>query len=475
MKNKIDFYLNGKPVSAVVQPETTVLELLRNTFDLKGIKEGCGEGDCGACTVVIGEPVDGQVRYKPVVGCLHPAVQLEGNHLITIEGLGEEKTLHPIQQAVLDAHATQCGFCTPGVILSLLALYLEHENPSPADVGRCLEGNLCRCTGYMYIRKVPDAIKNLHVANKDIRPVYLGETEKLVLAHKHEDILAEAGGQRYFSPVSDESLKTFLAAASGEVRFINGGTDFMVGVKKRHQHHPLTVDLSRVESLKRVSVSKEKIVIGGGVSLAEASRISAKVLPVLSETILKMCSEQVRSIATVAGNIANASPVADTVPVLMALGAQLTIAGAKGERSVPLGEFFLGYKKTDLNAGEWISAITVPLGRYAKVNFEKASKRKELDISAVNSAIALNTENGVIKEAVVACGGVGPTALFMKKTSAYLVGKPFSEETFTQAAEVVAGEATPLSDVRGSAKYRTTMMKNFIIRHYLALSEGERK
>lgn len=476
MKNIINFYLNGVPKAVSVRPDTTVLEMLRNDFGLNGIKEGCGEGDCGACTVTVGELSEGRVRYRPVVGCLHLAARLEGKHLITIEGLAAKNSLHPIQQAVLSTHSTQCGFCTPGVILSLLALYLENPAPGPEDIRRFLEGNLCRCTGYIYMRNIPEEITRISVHSAGIRPSYLDETERLLSAHKAEDVLLADGARRYFSPVSVESLKAFLKDnSSHDIKFINGGTDVMVGVKKRHQVHGLLVDLSRVESLKAITVSGGRLVIGGGVSLSRAAEFSKECLPVLSETISRMCSEQVRSLATVAGNIANASPVADTVPVLMVLGAELKLDGPSGARTVPLKDFFLGYKKLAMKPAEWISAVEVPLGGYSYVNFEKATKRRELDISAVNSALALKMDGGIMTDVRVACGGVGPVTQMMPDTAAFLEGKKFSEDVFEKAAEVAYFEASPISDVRGSAEYRRTMLKNFVIKHCLSLTGSCRK
>jgi len=476
MKNTIDFYLNGVPRSVSVRPDTTVLEMLRNNFGLNGIKEGCGEGDCGACTVVVGELSGGKVRYRPVVGCLHLAARLEGKHLITIEGLADKNTLHPIQQAVLSTHSTQCGFCTPGVILSLLALYLENPAPGPEDIRRFLEGNLCRCTGYIYMRNIPDEITRISVDKAGIRPGYLDAVERLMASRRADDVLLAEGPRRYFSPVSVESLKVFLKENSGsDVKFINGGTDVMVGVKKRHQIHGLLIDLSRIESLKAITASRGFLAIGGGVSLARAAEFSKDCLPPLSDTISRMCSEQVRSLATVAGNIANASPVADTVPLLMVLGAALKLDGPAGERTVPLKDFFQGYKKLAMKPSEWISSIEVPLGGFSFVNFEKATKRRELDISAVNSAIALKMDGGMMTDVRVACGGVGPVTQMMPDTAAFLEGKKFSEDVFEKASEVAYSEASPISDVRGSADYRRTMLKNFVIKHCIAMSGSGRK
>ncbi len=515
MKQTIHFFLNGNLKEVQVKAETTVLELLRNNLELKGIKEGCGEGDCGACTVVIGEVREGGVHYKSVTGCLYLAAKLEGKHLITIEGLAEKGKLHPIQEAILSAHATQCGFCTPGVSLSILALYLERSNPTKGEFRRYLEGNLCRCTGYEAIRKVPEYLKELSICAGDISPGYLQAVEEKQLSYLQEDIFIDDGKNAYYSPVSEENLLEFLRdqkelTAVGNFKYINGGSDIVVGIKKRSQHYRLLVDLSRVDSLQfiaQVSSQKEKespqvnplqanespqvnllqadeasqanllqeneLILGGGVSLSRVIDSTKDSFPEFSDTVQRMCSEQVRSSATVAGNIVNASPVADTVPLLMAVDTILTLQAQTGERKVPIRSFFHGYKQTENKAEEWIKAITIPLGQYNFIHFEKVSKRKEVDISAVNSAIALKIEKGRITKAEVACGGVGPTTLYLPKTSRYLEGKEMKEETFLGAFEVIAAEATPIGDVRGSAEYRKAVMQNLLLKHYLAYQSSQ--
>ncbi|MBB5195596.1 FAD binding domain-containing protein [Anaerocolumna cellulosilytica] len=485
MKKTIRFFLNGNLKEIQVKAETTVLELLRNNLELRGIKEGCGEGDCGACTVVIGEVRQGKVHYKSAAGCLYLAAKLEGKHLITIEGLSEKGKLHPIQEAILGAHATQCGFCTPGVSLSILALYLERESPTREEFRRYLEGNLCRCTGYVSLREVPEYLKDLSVCSKDIRPGYLTETEEKQLHFVQEDIFVDDGIYAYYSPVSEDNLLEFLHSHTeltegNNFRYINGGSDVVVGIKKRKQHHRLLIDLSKISSLQDIIYNSsmkdvpENILVtnvltmGGSVSLSRIIDFTKKIFPVFSEAVEKMCSEQVRSSATLAGNIVNASPVADTVPLLMAVDAKLTLGGPGGERRIPVIDFFHGYKKTKNKTEEWISSISIPLNEYDFIHFEKVSKRKEVDISAVNSAIALKVEQGTITKARIACGGVGATTLYMPKTSKFLEGKEMKEETFLKAFKVIVTEAAPIGDVRGSAEYRKAMMQNLLMKHYLA-------
>lgn len=479
MKKTIRFFLNGTLKEISVNGETTVLELLRSRFRLNGIKEGCGEGDCGACTVVIGEVREGKVHYKSAAGCLYLAAKLEGKHLITIEGLAQKEKLHPIQEAVLNAHATQCGFCTPGVILSILALYLERPNPGKEEFRRYLEGNLCRCTGYAAIRKVPEYLEDLTIDSENIRPSYLDQTEEKQLAFVHEDIFVDDGVNAYYSPVSEENLVAFIKdhgeLVSGKnLRFLNGGSDVVVGIKKRNQHYRLLVDISRVSSLQKISYGEDhQLTIGGGVTLSAIIDTVKPLFPQFSDAVLSMCSEQVRSSATLAGNLVNASPVADTVPLLMAMNAVLTLRGCEGTRCVPVREFYHGYKQTENKSDEWVASISIPLGEYDFIHFEKVSKRKEVDISAVNSAMALKISDGIIKKASIACGGVGPTTLFMPETSHYLEGMSMTEETFLGAYEIIGREAAPIGDVRGSADYRKAVMQNLLMKHYLAYESSQ--
>ena len=248
----------------------------------------------------------------------------------------------------------------------------------------------------------------------------------------------------------------------------------MVGIKKRNQHYRLLVDISRISSLQKISCGEDhQLTIGGGVTLSAIIDTVKPLFPQFSDAVLSMCSEQVRSSATLAGNLVNASPVADTVPLLMAVNAVITLRGCEGTRSISVREFYHGYKQTENKTDEWVASISIPLGEYDFIHFEKVSKRKEVDISAVNSAIALKISDGIIKKASIACGGVGPTTLFMPETSHYLEEKSMTEETFLGAYEIIGREASPIGDVRGSADYRKAVMQNLLMKHYLAYESSQ--
>lgn len=471
MHRSIRLYLNGRPREADVSPNETALELFRDRFGLRGTKEGCGEGDCGGCTVVIGEVRHGAVRYRPVTSCVMLAAQLDGTHVITVEGLAKGDLLHPIQQAILDAHATQCGFCTPGVVMSLFALLLDNPAPTEEDARAALEGNLCRCTGYSAIRKVADELRQIPLPGKGtpIRPDYLEAVEQALLAEQQVSSLSVGGESRsYHAPRTRSEALAILQELGPKATLINGGTDVVVALRKRHAPWHHLVDIGRLEGLQALKVTPEFVEIGGAVRLAEAADGLGKVLPCLSQVIRTMCSEQVRSLGTVAGNIANASPVADTVPLLLVLGAVLCLDGLRGPREVPLEAFFRGYKDTVREAGEWIASIRIPRPQGLFIHFEKVSKRRELDIASVNGAIALALDGSEIRSAKVAFGGVGPTAILAQKTSSFLEGRSWSLKTAEEGAAIAMEEVCPISDVRSSAWYRKTTAGNILIKHFLA-------
>lgn len=468
MRREIDFYLNGKPQRLEVEPHQTVLEIIRGALGLSGTKEGCGEGDCGACTVLVGFPQENRVHYRAITSCLMLACQLDGKHLVTVEGLEQNRELHPIQQAVIDSHATQCGFCTPGVVMSLLGLYLENSAPTEAEMLGALEGNLCRCTGYVAIKSAGESLKLPQITGQ-MRPAYFDAVDQSLLSQNAGMLSVTQSTKGYHCPTTREELVTLLGTLE-DCRFMNGGTDLVVAMKKHGLSVGHLVDLSAISEFKSIQVTDSEVSIGASTKLSEIQALKNE-LPALAEAIGKMASHQVRTLGTLAGNLGNASPVADSAPILLAYDARLVLGSRRGTREIALSEYYQGYKKTALGDKEWIERIVIPR-TISFVNFEKASKRKNVDISTTNGAIGLALEGRSIRQARVAFGGVGPVPVLASQASEYLEGKNYSLEVAQAAAQVALKEVTPIDDVRGSAAYRRALVEGLMIKHYLACAQA---
>lgn len=445
----------------------TALEYVRGRRGLTGTKEGCGEGDCGACTIAVGERKIGRVVYRAVNSCLCPAVRLHGKHVVTIEGLADGATLHPIQKAVLENHATQCGFCTPGVVMSLFCLFSERRKPTDAEIRDALEGNLCRCTGYESILTAAKAVKGPAV------PPHLKKAAALMesLPARPLTVVPGVGDEPfcgYHVPDNPEKLFETLELPGGgdKCRIISGGTDLMVAAKVHGRPFIHAADISWIPGLPHIGEMDGHISIGALTTFAgilESQNVKER-LPALHAAAL-IGSAQVRNVATLAGNIANASPVADGSVALLALGARLVLRSASGARKLPLDEFFLGYKKTALGDREIIETVEVPLG-WTQSSFIKTSKREAVDIASVSSAVAVDIEKGRIRKARISLGGVAPFPVLSEKAAEHLVGKKPSEKAFEEAGRIAMSEVTPISDVRGSAAYRKLLVRNQMLMHW---------
>jgi len=481
----IIFFLNDQEIAYPVEPGQTALDLLRNGLGLTGTKEGCSEGDCGACTVALGSLEKGRLKYRAVASCILPAAKLHGRHVITIEGLAEGEKLHPLQRAVLEEHATQCGFCTPGVIMSLFCLFAGNAKPTAEDLNASLEGNLCRCTGYASIRKAALRVseglaKKLLSCDKDILPPYVKKVEKAMKAGKvgqaaSSDSGRRDGGQSYHAPGTMPELFALLRKfrSCSQYRLISGGTDVMVDRNIKGVFPEQLVDISGITALGGIRLSGKTLSIGANVTLSEAieSPLVARKLPVLARTASQMASAQVRNAATLAGNLANASPIADGGVLMLALGARLKLASPKGSRTVPIGDFYRSYRKTCLGEREVIARIEVPIDGSAS-SFLKSAKRRAVDISTANSAVCLRFSGRRVSAARIALGGVAPVPVLARKAAEFLAGKELDEGVIEKAAELAAAECTPISDVRGGAEYRKVLVRNHVSRHLTALKNS---
>ncbi len=477
----ISFWLNGKLQGLCVPPGMTVLEMLNDKLALSGTKSSCNEGDCGACTVIIGQKKDAIVQYNAVNSCIYPAYRLNGKHLITVEGISAKSALHPIQTALLDEHGTQCGFCTPGFVMSMLGLFLNQKNPSDEEILAALEGNLCRCTGYDSIFKAAKLANDKLKKNEDLLPARLRKVEIQMkeqippVCFDEIDNMEGWETKTCFLPKSLSELWDNIGVCkqTGHCKLIAGGTDLMVQANIQHIHYTHLIDLGNIKELHGIKLEKGEINIGANVTMTQLlkSEIIQKYLPVLIKALNQMASTQIRNSATLAGNIANASPVADGATTLLALEAKVILASKNNERTVKLANFYHGYKKTVLKSDEIIKAFTISIPAETNVfmSFIKSAKRKAVDISGVVSMLVIEYKNGTITKAVLSFGGVAPYPALATKTMAFLSKKKLEDSWFKNAGETAMREFKPISDIRGGEEYRSLLIKNHVIKHLNAL------
>lgn len=465
-RDEIRFLLNDAPVVLrECQAHDTLLDYLRLERRLTGTKEGCAEGDCGACTVLVGRLVEGALVYETVNACIRFVASLDGCHVVTIEHLrGAAGGLHPVQRAMVDAHGSQCGFCTPGIVMSLYALWMHAPEPSDAQIAVALQGNLCRCTGYEPIFKAARAAGALGSPEAD--PLLVERADvTAALEQMHDSKRVEVGGAILPADVADFAQ---VLAEHPDATIIAGATDVGLWVTKMMKPITPAVFTGHLTALRSVTLSDVALRIGAGASYSEAEALIVRAFPHMADYWSRIAGWQVRNMGTVGGNIANGSPIGDTPPVFIALGARLHLRSASGVRELPLEEFFIDYGKQDLRAGEFVEAVELPLAQ-AGVHHAayKVSKRRDEDITAVAAGFAVAVENGVITQARIAFGGMAATPKRARLAEAALEGQPFSEASFEAAANAVADDFAPLSDWRASAKYRSLVAANLFRRFWL--------
>jgi xanthine dehydrogenase small subunit len=465
---EVRFVLNGQLVCETTLPCTmTVLEYLREVRGLTGTKEGCAEGDCGACTVVEGTLVsDGsRIRYRAINSCIRFIATVDGHELVTVENLqAAEGTLHPVQQSMVDHDGSQCGFCTPGFVMSLFALYLEGTPATRERVIHALTGNLCRCTGY---RPIIDAGVGMHgypapAIWSNAAPFSESRRATLDALHRKEPLRLPG----FYAPRTLDQLATELSLQPQSL-LLAGGTDVGLWVTKQLRELPPIVYIGAVESLQRIETSATDLRIGAAVSLTDAWEALIARCPPLQEVADRFGSPPIRNSGTLCGNLANGSPIGDGLPTLMALGAELELRCGDRTRWLALEKFYLGYQKKDLAPGEFVVSVRVAIpARSVRVAVFKLSKRIDQDISAVCLACAVDVEAGQIKGARVAVGGMAATAARAPGAEQALIGAPWSRATFERAALSLARDFKPLSDMRASSHYRTTGAANLLRRFF---------
>jgi xanthine dehydrogenase small subunit len=464
MRDFILLQVNGVPHRIGGAPAfQTLSRFLRYEQRATGTKIVCEEGDCGACTVLVGRREGDRLHYRPVNSCIQFLFQLDGAHVVTVEGLARGGELTPVQDAMVRCHGAQCGYCTPGFVMALAGMFEE----GLSDARQALTGNLCRCTGYESIIRAAECVSE-QPAVDTIHPP--GPILEAIRSVEREPVRIDAPdgslNGHFFRPTRLEDAIAFKADNPNTV-IVQGATDFGVWRNKRGFEPGAVLSLDGIDGLGDVTVDDGMLVVGGRASLAQLESAVRDRVPELARIMDRFGSPQIKNAGTLAGNIANASPIADTLPFLFVMRANLELTGAAGTRLVPIGSFYKGYKSLDLGADEIITRILIPLPAEGEtLRLYKISRRTHLDISSFTAAMLMTRTDGRIDAMRVAYGGVAPVVMRLPKTEGFLAGRPIALDTFARAGEIARGEVSPISDVRGAMEYRLQLAENVMQRFY---------
>ncbi|MBB3146071.1 xanthine dehydrogenase small subunit [Phyllobacterium trifolii] len=477
IRNSIRFLLNDKVVERTdVPPTETLLDYLRLDRKLRGTKEGCAEGDCGACTVLVGRLFNGRLKYESVNACIRFVGSLDGGHVVTVEALaGSDGTLHPVQQAMVDTHASQCGFCTPGFVMSLYGLWMQNPKPNIQEIEKALQGNLCRCTGYAAIIRAAESVTAIGDLNRDPLVTERARvTEQLLTLKDGKRVVLGEGRQQLVLPVDVDDFADVLERNPGAT-IVAGSTDVGLWVTKFMREIGPVVFLSHLDDLRLITEGDDGLTLGAGVSYTDAYPVIVRHFPQLKELWNRIGGEQVRNMGTVGGNVANGSPIGDTPPALIGLGATVQLREGKNRRSVPIEKYFIEYGKQDRAPGEFVEAIHIPyLDTRDLYGVYKISKRLDEDISSVCGTFRISLdERGRVENAIIAFGGMAGTPKRASAVEASLTGAVWDEDTIEKAVPAFSDDFTPLTDWRASADYRLLVAKNLLRRFYLE-TRGEK-
>ena len=469
IKNEIEFILNDNLIKINnVDTNVSVLNYLRIDKKLTGTKEGCASGDCGACTAIIAELTNNKLEYKAINTCIMFLYSLHGKQLITVEHLSNSK-LHPVQQSMVDNHGSQCGFCTPGFVMSMFGMYKDKVKPSNQNIDEYLAGNLCRCTGYNSIKKA--AKKMYSYGRKDKFSKNENKIIKLLKKIKHNDILISKNNNKFYIPLNLKNLIQYTQN-NKQYKFVTGGTDIALEVTKKNNNINSLIYLGNNKDLNYIKIKENYINIGSATPINKIIPILKKYYPSFADMFDRYGSTQIRNVASIGGNLGSASPIGDSLPALLALNAKL-ILQSKNQRLLDIKDFFKAYRKTALKNKEFIKEIRIPILKSHIFKCYKISKRIDDDISSLFVAYLMKLKNNIIIDINIAYGGMDSIPNFAFKTQKYLIGKEFNLKNIDKSKQMIEKDFTPLTDVRASSTYRKLVSKNLMDRLFLEINNNK--
>jgi len=454
-----------------IDPNETILNYVRLNLKKTGTKEGCAEGGCGACTVVLGDLKNNKIDYQAINSCIAFVPSLEGKQLILVEDLvSKNGALHAVQEAMVNYHGSQCGFCTPGFVMSLFAMYKNFSSYNKENIQDSISGNLCRCTGY---RPIVDAAKSLNNVNRlDQFDKNKKKIISLLKKINSENLIIQNRNKKYFSPKNINELKKTIKDNPNSI-FLSGGTDLSLNVTKGRKDINNIISLNLIKELKFIKERNGNIEVGAATSLIEFELFIKKYYPDFNAILKRYGSVQIRNVATIAGNIATASPIGDTLPLLLSLDAKVVLQKISKKTILPLNNFFVSYRKTKLKKGQFIHSIIIPIFKKNIFKAYKISKRIDDDISSVCASFNLEINNKKIKNIKIAYGGMAPIpkrAINCEKT---LINSSFSEESFEKAKKNLEKDFRPINDTRATKDYRMEVAKNLLMKCFIEIKKNK--
>jgi len=471
MTSNIIKFVHGNQIIQIHSPDSneTILNYIRTKLRKTGTKEGCAEGGCGACTIVLGELKKGKIIYKAINACIAFVPTLAGKQLVLVEDLvSDDGSLHPVQEAMVNYHGSQCGFCTPGFVMSLFAMYKNHSFYEDDVIKDSISGNLCRCTGY---RPIIDAAKSL---NKISKFDFFKKNQQLFISLlkkiKRENIVISNKNKKYFAPRNVNELKKTLKQYPNS-KLLSGGTDISLVVTKERKDLDSLIYMNSIDELNYIKKNNNYIEVGATTPLIDFESFIKKYFPDFAQILKRYGSIQIRNVCTIAGNIATASPIGDTLPLLLSLDAQIIVKDKNKTKILPLNGFFINYRKTKLKRGQFIHSIRIPLQLKNIFKAYKISKRIDDDISSVCASFNLEIINKKIKNIKIAYGGMASIPKRAKYCEKILLNSSITEQIINKAKEALEKDFKPISDMRASRKYRMEVAKNLLHKCFLEITQ----